>query len=102
MAAAFDWDDGNRNKCRKHGLSIAEIEQVVAHSETLLVPDRKNSRYEPRFIAIGRSPAGRHAFVAFTLREKDGLTLVRPISARYMHKKEIAKYEKEISGTQDG
>jgi uncharacterized DUF497 family protein len=26
---------------------------------------------------------------------------LRPISARYMHKKEIAKYEKEIAGLQN-
>ena len=25
-ADGFDWDAGNRDKCQKHGLSIAEIE----------------------------------------------------------------------------
>lgn len=24
----FDWDDGNRAKCAKHGLSIADIESI--------------------------------------------------------------------------
>jgi hypothetical protein len=24
----FDWDDGNRDKCQKHGMSIGEIEAV--------------------------------------------------------------------------
>jgi hypothetical protein len=24
----FDWDDGNRSKCQKHGMSIAEIEAL--------------------------------------------------------------------------
>ena len=66
--ARFDWDDGNREKCRKHGLPLAEIEYVLAHSETLIVPDVRNSEYEPRFIAIGRNREGRYTFVAFTPR----------------------------------
>jgi uncharacterized DUF497 family protein len=99
--AEFDWDSGKRDKCCKHGLSVAEMEHVVRHSETLIVPDVRNSEYEPRFIAIGRTPAGRYAFVAFTPREIEGRAMLRPISARYMHKKEIAKYEKEISGAQN-
>ena len=96
-AASFDWDDGNRAKCQKHGLSIADIEYVLAHSETYIVPDDKNSKYEPRFIAIGRNPRERYAFVIFTLRQVNDQMVWRPISARYMHKKEIARYEKEIS-----
>jgi hypothetical protein len=78
-------------------LTIAEIEHVVGHAETLIVRDLKNSALETRFIAIGRTQAGRFAFVAFTPRHRDGLTLLRPISARYMHRKEVAKYEKESS-----
>jgi uncharacterized DUF497 family protein len=98
---SFDWDDGNRQKCQKHGLSIAEIEYVLAHGETFIVPDLKNLEYEARFIAIGRNSSGRHAFVVFTPRERNHQTVWRPISARYMHKKEIARYEKEIPDTQD-
>jgi uncharacterized protein len=26
--AVFDWDSGNRKKCQKHGVSIAEIESL--------------------------------------------------------------------------
>lgn len=99
--AEFDWDSGNRDKCRKHGLSIADIEHVLHHSETLVVPDAKNSEVEPRFIAIGRTSAGRYPFVAFTSRVVERRAKLRPISARYMHKKEIARYEKESSGLQD-
>jgi hypothetical protein len=99
--AEFDWDSGNCDKCRKHGLTITEIEYVLRHSETLIVSDAKNSEVEPRFIAIGRTPAGRYAFVAFTPRVVHGEPKVRPVSARYMHKKEIARYEKENSGLQN-
>src|ERR1700761_9555983 len=98
---SFDWDDGNREKCRTHGVSIAEVEHVLDNVETFIVPDAQNSEFEPRFVAIGRNPNGRYTFVVFTPRERDGETQLRPISARYMHKKEIARYEKEISDTQN-
>jgi len=39
-------------------------------------------------------------FVAFTFRERLGRRLIRAISARYMHKKEIAAYEKENPETE--
>ena len=26
----FDWDDGNREKCQRHGVSIAEIEHALS------------------------------------------------------------------------
>ena len=34
----------------------------------------------------------------FTLRRKGDRQLVRPISARYMHKKEVESYEEENPG----
>jgi hypothetical protein len=100
-ADGFDWDAGNRHKCQRHGLTIDQIERVVSHAETLIVRDIKNSAREERFIAVGRTQEGRFAFVAFTPRERDGRTFLRPISARYMHKQEIAKYEKESSALQN-
>jgi predicted DNA binding CopG/RHH family protein len=78
-ADGFDWDAGNRHKCQKHGLSIAEIEHVVGHAETLIVRDDKNSMVEARFIAVGRTPEGRYAFVSFTHRARDGLQLLRKV-----------------------
>jgi uncharacterized DUF497 family protein len=101
MAAGFDWDAGNRDKCLAHGLSVEDVEHVIANNETLIVPDVKHSRSEHRLLAIGRTPLGRYAFVVFTLREIAAQILLRPISARYMHAKEIRKYEKEISRAQN-
>jgi len=100
-ADGFDWDVGNRAKCQKDGLSIEQIEYVVSHAETLIVHDIKNSANETRFIAIGRTAEGRFAFVAFTYRTRDSRILLRPISARYMHGKEIRRYEKESSAVQN-
>jgi len=37
--------------------------------------------------------------VTFTLRTKDKRRLIRPVTARYMHAKEIEAYEKESSAT---
>jgi uncharacterized DUF497 family protein len=92
--ASFDWDDANREKCQKHGVSVAEIETLFRGTPKV-APDWKHSGGERRFLAVGRSSTGRAMFVVFTLRDKDGRTLVRPISARYMHRKEIEDYEKE-------
>jgi len=91
--AGFDWDDGNRLKCQKHGVPIAEVEGVFENGP-LIAPDPRHSAGEDRLIAIGRSGANRPIFVAFTLRTVDGHTLIRPVSARYMHAKEVAAYEK--------
>jgi uncharacterized DUF497 family protein len=90
--AGFDWDAGNRDKCRKHGVSAAEIEALLT-SKPRIAPDLKHSGAERRLIAIGRTPTGRPLFVAFTLRSSAGQTLIRPLSARYMHAKEIESYE---------
>jgi hypothetical protein len=100
-ADGFDWSVGNFAKRQKHGLSVAEIEYVVAHTETLIVHDIKNSAIEQRFIAIGRTSSGRYAVVAFTPRIRDGRNRLRPISARFMHEREIARYEKENSAFQN-
>jgi uncharacterized DUF497 family protein len=83
------------------GYRIDEIEFVLTHGDTFIVPDLRNSGDEPRFVAIGRNPGGRYAFVVFTPRLKNERTIWRPISARYMHLKEITRYEKEISGAQN-
>jgi uncharacterized protein len=98
--SAFDWDEGNRDKCQKHGLSITEIEYVLSHAETLITPDPEHSFGEQRLLAIGRTAEGRPTFVVFTLREGARGLKLRPISARHMHQKEIEKYEKEIARAQ--
>jgi uncharacterized protein len=95
-AEGFDWDAGNRHKCQKHGISVAEIEAFLLN-DPRIAPDPKHSLREKRLIAIGRNSRGRAMFVVFTMRQKDGRRLIRPLSARYMHKKEIESYEAEGS-----
>ena len=94
VVAGFDWDGGNREKCLKHGVSVADIEFVLTN-DPRVAPDPAHSDEEERFIGIGRTAEDKAIFVAFTFRLKGGERLIRPISARYMHKKEIQAYEKK-------
>jgi uncharacterized DUF497 family protein len=84
----FDWDEGNRAKVRKHGLTEPEIEAFFRLGPRV-APDVVHSAEEARFIAVGRTAAGRPAFVAFCWRG----ARIRPISARYMHSREVRRYE---------
>ena len=93
----FDWDRGNSAKCQKHGLSMATIESLFARP-LAIIPDAAHSHEERRFRAIGHTDKGRGVFLVFTLRRKGDEQFIRPISARYMHKKEIEAYEKENPG----
>jgi hypothetical protein len=91
--AGFQWDRGNRSKCRAHGVSIADIEEAFRRPLSVF-PDPAHSLAEERFKAIGTSAAGRHLLIVFTLRDSGRQTFIRPISARFMHAKEIDYYEK--------
>jgi uncharacterized protein len=53
--SGFMRDDGNRQRCQKHDVPIFEIEYVLAHAKTLVMPDPKNTQVEARFLAIGRT-----------------------------------------------
>lgn len=88
----FEWDDGNWPKCGKHGVSREEIEQVFMGQPAVLPDPHPN---EPRMRAIGRTVAGRFVFLVFMLRNLNRVTVIRPISARYMHQKEIDHYESQ-------
>lgn len=90
----FDWDEGNREKCQTHGLELEEIESVFINKPYI----RVNSNHlteEERFHAVGITKEGRHAFIVFTIRTVQAGKLIRPISARPMHQKEIDHYEKQ-------
>ena len=55
------------------------------------------SKEEERFTGIGETNQRRSLFIAFPLRRHSDEVLIRPISARYMHPKEVDHYEKEIT-----
>jgi len=72
-----------------HGVSIKEIEYVLLNGPVIITdpyPDEDRRR------AIGRNNIDRFVFVVFTSRIVDGRIAIRPVSARYMHQKELKKY----------
>jgi len=89
--SGFDWDDGNPRKNDKHGVSMAEAEQVFFNAPLLLLEDATHSQQELRLHALGKTDLGRTLHITFTLRKSK--QLIRVISARDMHRKERAVYE---------
>lgn len=87
----FEWDDGNARKNDKHGVSMAEAEQVFFNDPLLLVTDTKHSQGESRIHALGKTDEGRTLHITFTLRNSG--ESIRVISARNMHRKERTIYE---------
>ena len=88
----FDWDEGNARKNEKHNVSMAEAEQVFFNAPLLVLEDSKHSNQGPRIHALGKSDDKRQLHITFTLRQTR--EKIRVISARDMHKKERAIYEK--------
>ncbi len=97
IVTGFDWDKDNARKNERHGVTQAEIEQVFVSAPLVLASDSKHSTVEARHHALGRTDADRWLHVMFTLVKKG--TLIRPISARDMHRKEGPLYEQAIKGS---
>jgi uncharacterized DUF497 family protein len=69
-----------------------EITFVFAR-DPFSTPDEAHSLDEDRFIAVGENASGRLVFIVYTVRlSPEGDEIVRPLSARYMHQKEIDRY----------
>ena len=87
----FDWDEGNLLKnWEKHGVTVAECEQVFFNRPLLALPDERHSSAEARFYLLGKADSGRYLFVVFTIREER----IRVISARDQSRKERRSYER--------
>ncbi|MBY0611576.1 MAG: BrnT family toxin [Beijerinckiaceae bacterium] len=94
QVTGFDWDDGNRRKNEKHGVSMAEAEQVFFNQPLLIVDDDKHSTSEARFHALGVTHEQRPLHITFTIRA-NGRKL-RVISARTMSVKERMIYVRHV------
>ena len=88
----FDWDEGNSRKNKQHGVSMAESEQLFFNVPLITLEDSRHSHQEPRFHALGKTDDGRQLHMTFTVRHH--WEKIRVISARDMHRKERAVYEK--------
>ena len=93
----FDWNHGNKEKIKKHGINSSEIEDFFLNFNPFIFTDQMHSDFEARFIAFGKHKR-RNIFVVFTFRALEGSLKIRVISARYAHAKEAEKfYEKKIN-----
>ena len=88
----FNWDEGNTRKNEKHGVSMAEAEQVFFNALLILLEEAEHRSAGPLFHALGQTDDDRLLHNTFTLR--DAGEKIRVISARDMHRKEKAIYEK--------
>ena len=91
LISGFDWDEGNSRKNEKHGVSMAEAEQVFFNAPLLFFEDVSHSQYEPRIHVLGKTDDERTLHITVALRQSN--TLIRVISARDMHRKERIIYE---------
>jgi len=91
----FAWDDANSHKnWERHRVTPEEAEDVFFNAPLVVRGDVRHSRQEKRYYALGQTGAGRHLFVAFTIRR----SLIRVISVRDMNRRErdvYAKHEEE-------
>jgi len=93
--SGFDWDAGNARKNERHGVSMAEAEQVFFNTPLLAVADSRHSERDARLHALGKTDGSRRLHVTFTLR--DAGRKIRVISARDMHRKERALYAQQTA-----
>ncbi len=85
----FDWDDDNLYKnIGKHDVFDPEAKQVFFNHPLVVKSDKKHSKTEDRFFALGRSNHDRLLFIVFTVRSDR----IRVISARDMTKREVRVY----------
>jgi uncharacterized DUF497 family protein len=90
-STGFHWDKGNLLKnWEKHGVSAPECEQIFFNKPLITGSDKKHSKQEFRFYALGQTDIGRLLFVVFTIRKN----LIRVISARDMNRNERKVYVK--------
>ena len=90
----FEWDSHNEEKNRlKHNALPYECEEIF-FSNIFIAEDALHSQTEHRFVALGRTDAGRYLFIAFTVR---GIN-IRVISARDMNRKEKEVYDEKTNG----
>lgn len=85
----FDWDKGNLEHVKKHGVMPSECEETFFNEPLLINKDKSHSKQEQRFQSLGKTNDGRLLFISFTIRRDK----IRPISARDQNKKERTAYK---------
>jgi uncharacterized DUF497 family protein len=83
------WDDQNVTHIGRHGITRAEVEEVVAGEHTIFLEE--DSHRPGRLIAFGQTSAERPIFVALDVASSRDERYV--VTARPMTAKEGAQYE---------
>ena len=95
QCVGFEWDEANAQKnWDRHHVTPEEAEDVFFAEPLVVRGDKRHSKTEQRYYALGQPRQERRLFVAFTIRRK----LIRVISVRDMNRNEMEiyrKYEKE-------
>jgi uncharacterized protein len=86
----LEFDGANLPKCLSHGVSLEGIEALFRTRMVVVLDAEING--ERRLHGYG-NVGRRWIFYAFTWRGRR----IRPVSVRYMHKKEIRRYVEKIS-----
>lgn len=81
---AVVWDDDNVEHIGRHSVEPWEVEQALR-----VAPKFRRAR-EHRYLAAGRTEAGRHLIVFFRYL---GGGIIRPVTARDMTRRERRTYE---------
>ena len=89
----FDWDDGNRHKNLKHGISCEEVESLFCQDHYIFAGKIIEPAHpEWRGLILGHGDSGRAVALIFTRRGGK----LRPISCRPMREGERRFYEASI------
>ena len=85
-------EQGHYEPCSS-GVTCVRLRDPAELCVDICTYDPAHSAIETRYLGIGKTATGRHVLIAFTYRTIGGERFIRPISARFMHAKEIQHYE---------
>jgi len=90
-AFEFEWDKGNIEKPKKHGLTLEEVEEAFFDNNKIIFRDWKHSIIEQRVTLLGKTKREKLLNIIYTIRKNK----IRVITARTVNKKEVLLYEKK-------
>lgn len=65
----FEWDEGNSEKPKKHGLTRTETEEAFFDDNKVIFTDWKHSAKEQRITLLGKTKRGQLLNIAYTIRK---------------------------------
>ena len=95
MRYTFEWDPIKAKKnLRKHRLSFDRAAEVFADPLAISIADEEHSKWEERWVSIGRDRSGGVLVLVHTFTEVSAEECkIRIISARKATRREVRQYE---------